>query len=297
MKLYGIFLSKNEGDILRETLEHLRALACFEKIFFYDTGSSDDTFEIACEFPDLIERPQKTDVPFSDQLRFDLLYRHKDLFAEGDWFAIIDSDEFYTQNPLPLIAQAESEQATCIEAKFAQFYITDLDVDTPYQDQKSVQEQRLYYLINWGEIRLLKYLPDSFYDDVVMKKRLPPIKIASKKMLMTHFQFRSPQQIQRRINTRLENNKTSHNWGHVSSSSWQDYVVPHALLHRFDGQFKYGLPENLNLYRVKNNRAYSMASIKWIFKSGDLQKQYHAFLEDQGISRLLNKLLSYLRLK
>ncbi len=263
-------------------------LKFFDKIFFFDTNSSDDTFEIVSEYKDIIYQPQKIITPFSDQLKFDKLYSYSNLFELGDWLAIIDSDEFYTENPLPFIEQAESEKATCIETMSAQFYMT--DIDNHYQDNISVHKQRLHYLVNWGEIRLFKYLPNHQFNDAEIKQRSATVIPCSRKLLMKHFQFRSPEQVQLRINTRLENKKISNNWGHIASSSWQDYVVPHSLLHKFSGEIKFGLPDGLNLYKVKDNPAYTVASLKWMQKNGHLQDCYQSFLYDKGTKRLLKKI-------
>ncbi|MDP2902551.1 MAG: glycosyltransferase family 2 protein [Methylovulum sp.] len=291
MRLFGIMLSKNEGDVIEHTLNHLRQMNCFEKIFFYDTGSKDNTFESAKKYADLLHNPQQTGLTFSDQLKFDLLYTNQEHFKEGDWFAIIDSDEFYVDNPLDIIRLAEAEKATCIKSLSAQFYITEQDKDIRYNNNISPELQRSHYLINWGEVRLMKHIPAYLHNEKDCKSSSSPLQMASKNLLLKHYQYRSPEQIQLRINTRLENHKLSNNWGHIHYTNWEDYIVPSKLLHKYDESFKYGLPDNLNLYRVTNNPAYTHSGLNWLNKNGFLQEPYVKWLKRKPVNHFLYKLI------
>src|SRR6266487_1569072 len=115
MKLYGLFVVQNEGDIIRDILAFLRKLNVYETIFFYDLGSEDDTFSKALEFKDILCDPQVLNRVYTNQLRYDLLASHADLYREGDWVSIIDADEFYVDHPIELIQKAEKENANCLK--------------------------------------------------------------------------------------------------------------------------------------------------------------------------------------
>jgi len=79
-------LTKNCGDILLNTL---RALQEFPEIVILDTGSTDNTLEIAAEFPNVrIHREE-----FKG---FGPLHNEATALASNDWILSVDSDEVLT---------------------------------------------------------------------------------------------------------------------------------------------------------------------------------------------------------
>jgi len=74
MNLYGLLIAKDEADIIEQTLLSLREFGGFKKIFFYDNGSSDETANIAKKFNDIIPKVYSLTEPFSDNLKYQLLY-------------------------------------------------------------------------------------------------------------------------------------------------------------------------------------------------------------------------------
>jgi glycosyltransferase involved in cell wall biosynthesis len=157
LKLFGLFVVKNESDIIDEVLSHLQALACFDTIFFFDLGSTDDTFAKALAYRDILHEPQILDRHFSERMRIELLLEHAHHFRAGDWLSVIDADEFYVDDPWDLIAVAEQEGADSIHTYQAQFYLTDADL----QNEKAIEGRRRHYLINWSEARFFKYRPEK----------------------------------------------------------------------------------------------------------------------------------------
>jgi len=92
MKLYGLLVAQNEGDIIEDLLEFLRKLNIFEMIFCFDLGSEDNTFVKAQRFKDILYKPQILNEVYTHNLRLELLKRHYSLYRKGDWGAIIDAD-------------------------------------------------------------------------------------------------------------------------------------------------------------------------------------------------------------
>jgi len=117
MNLYGLLIAKDEADIIEQTLLSLREFGGFKKIFFYDNGSSDDTAKIAKKFNDIIPKVYTLSDAFSDNLKYKLLYQHANEFQSGDWFAILDADELFTEKTLDKITIAENNNSNCIEYK------------------------------------------------------------------------------------------------------------------------------------------------------------------------------------
>jgi glycosyltransferase involved in cell wall biosynthesis len=80
-------LTKNCGDTLLATLQSLQA---FSEVIVLDTGSIDDTLEIAGEFPNV-------KIHHAEFKGFGPLHNEATSIASNDWVLSIDSDEIVTQ--------------------------------------------------------------------------------------------------------------------------------------------------------------------------------------------------------
>lgn len=244
MRVFGALIVQNEADVIEDVLEFLGELGLFEKLFFFDLGSDDGTFQAAMRHSNLLHDPQVIDEPYSNPLRARLLMQNRHLYREGDWLALVDADEFYAANPLDVIGRADSEGADSIHTFQADFFLTWKDLETPANQELPVYERLRHYLIDWTELRFFKYLP---------RREAGPIgslRPCSEKLVIRHYRYRSPEQIRTRIRTRLANRKRSENlpgrepWVQVFSEDWRDYVVPHEKLHFDDGgPLQFGLPD------------------------------------------------------
>jgi glycosyltransferase involved in cell wall biosynthesis len=244
MRTFGTLVVQNEGDIIEELLDSLRALDVFDAIFFYDLGSDDDTFRKALRYGDLLHQPRVVAEPYSETLRQRLMLEHRELYRPGDWLALIDADEFYEEDPRELIPIAEREGADSISTFQAEFQFTDRDLaafDTEDPTQP-IRARRRYYAIDWTEPRFFRY----FGDWQRWPRRANP---CSRRFLNRHYQYRTPEQIQRRIETRImARNRTDgrpdqFKWPQVFSDSWRDYVAPHRFWHFDDGNgLRFGFP-------------------------------------------------------
>ncbi|MDD4914065.1 MAG: glycosyltransferase family 2 protein [Methylococcales bacterium] len=289
MNLYGILIAKNEGDIIEQTLLSLRQYGGFKKIFFFDNGSTDNTVVIAKKFNDLLASVTIVSQPFSDTLKYQLLYQQSAEYRPGDWLAILDADEFLTESALDKISVAEQAGANCIEYKSAQFYMTEQDDSRNFSPSKPAIEQRQHYLINYGEPHFFKYSPAVRLTEFTVKQKFDWLRSSPEKLLVNHFQFRSAQQIQQRIDIRIANHSASRNWNHVKNSHWQDYLVNSAWLHKFDGEYVYGLPKNINLYKIPNNCAYTATILRWLNANHYLTDDQKAFLTANRLKRFFLK--------
>jgi len=291
MKIYGLLIAKNESDIIEQTMLSIRQYGCFDGIFFYDNGSTDDTFQTVSKFNDLVKHAAIESESYSDNLKYKLLYKHADLYQDGDWLAILDADELYAENLASYIESATRADANYIETKSAQFYMTEQDDATRFDPKQAAIEQRPHYLINYGEPRLFRFTRSNLLSDQMVKSRHASMRLAPDKLLVNHFQYRSAKQLQTRIDVRQANNKTSGNWGHVSQASWQDYLVPAHLLHTFQGQFQYGLPAEVNLYKTRTNTAYTSGTLRWLQKNGYLNPAQLEFLSAGKLKKLAHRFL------
>lgn len=281
---------KDEADILVQTLQSLIAFGGFSRIFIFDNGSADDTFQLAQQYCCDSIKVSMLEEQFSDNLKFENVYRHKNILADGDWFAILDADEIYQEPLLPLIKLAEAEQANYIESRSAQFYFTEQESNYEFDPAIPAVQQHPYYLLNYGEPRIFRYSENFLVTAENVKKRHPTLVPCSRQLLIHHCQFRSAKQLQRRLDIRLANNSHSKNWGHINSASWKDYIVPARYLHKFDGDTKTGLPLNSNLYKIRNNAAYTMANLNWLRKHHYLNEEQLEFFGATRFQRLIRRL-------
>jgi hypothetical protein len=284
MKLYGIWVAQNEADVIRHTLEFHRRARAFDRIFFYDLGSDDDTLRIAREYSDIADVEHRP-VPYSGELRVALIDEHRALYAPGDWVAIIDSDEVYAEDPRAAIRSAEAEGATRVETWQAQYYFTDLDLEA-YERQPerflatSPYDRLKHYIINWSEMRFYKALP-------ALGKHTSSIeldgKLASRRLRNRHYPYRSPEQIREKVRVRLANRRTGLNTQYqIFSEDWQRYVVDHRLLQYDDGDLRFGVPSGVDWKRFYNfwandsaswkNPAYNNTYIYWLMEHGFLPR-------------------------
>lgn len=291
MNIYGFMIVKDEADILAQTIESLLKFGDFKKIFIFDNLSSDNTLTVAQGFAsDQVVVSQMEDT-FSDQLKYDNVYRHEHLFQEGDWFAILDADELYREALTPLIQTASEQGHNCIECRSAQFYFTEAEDNERFDPALPAETQRQYYLMNYGEPRIFRHSEATHWTADEVKQRASFMSISPQRLLIHHFQFRSSQQTQRRIQVRLQNNAHSNNWGHINSDRWQNYIVPSKYLHRYNGTVREGLPENANLFKIKDNPAYTMANLNWLRKTNALKQEQLEFFAANRLQRLLRRFL------
>lgn len=290
MNIFGFMIVKDEADILAQTIQSLLKFGGFRKILIFDNNSTDDTYDVAQRFASEILSVRKLDHPYSDDLKYDMVYSMADLFQTGDWFSILDGDELFCENQLKVVQQAVVSGHNCIEHNTVQFYFSENEDNLHFDRHQPAIEQRQHYLLNYGEPRIFQYTPGIRLTADLVKGRSSALSIFNQKMMVHHFQYRSAQQVEKRIKNRIENNKTSNNWGHVQSVNWRDYLVPARHLHRYDGTIKAGLPKGSNLYKIRDNAAYTMANILWLHKNNALTPEQTAFLTANKWQRMLRKI-------
>jgi len=206
MKIHGLCLVKNEADIIEQTL---RAAAKWcDWIYVLDNGSSDGTWEkvqaLAQELPPVT--PYKQDPrPFDDSMRGDILRHYAARAKRGDWWCILDADEFYIDDPRDFLKSVPRRY----KGVWMQLYVylfTDKDLaayrhDPRLYDEGVPIEQRLrYYVIgDYAELRFFRHTKTLTY---VPGKALYPI--YPRPIRLKHFAYRSPDQIRMRLETRRE---------------------------------------------------------------------------------------------
>ena len=207
MKIHGLSLVKNEADIIVQSLSSAAEWCDF--IYVFDNGSTDSTWEKVLGVASKNDRiiPFKQDsADFHDGLRGEIFNQYKNNSEEGDWWCRLDADEFYIDDPRIFLSKIPEPYELVCSASFG-FYFTDADLKAYEQDPARyaesvpVEEKITYYSNRWSEIRCVKHVKDMAWplDSAwpVSNRNIYPIRIWTK-----NYRYRSPEQMQSRIETR-----------------------------------------------------------------------------------------------
>lgn len=204
MKILGIAVIKNEADIVRTFLEESSVWA--DRIFVYDNGSTDGTWEIVKSMTSDIVVPWKSeDVPFHNNLRARVFEAFRDEAEEGDWWCYrMDADEFYVDDPREFLASVPDQYHT-VYRKCINYVITAEDVESYEFTGDFARDRHLIrYFRPQGiiERRFLKHRRGLRWSE---KKGMMYTGITYPEMIFAkHYRWRSPQQIRRRLDSKRE---------------------------------------------------------------------------------------------
>lgn len=258
MRIHGLMLVKDELDIIDETVD--AALAWCDRMYVFDNGSSDGTWERikwwGKSHPEVVPYKQEA-VPFSQALRGEIFRHFRDEVEPGDWWCVLDADEIYIDDPKAFLAAIPARFGEVWSSSF-QYYFTDEDLERHEADHdvfhaQRVQDRLRCYLNNWSESRFMRHhaglvWPEDRDGHPVGQRPVGLTRRWPKRIRLKHYQYRSPEQIQRRLDSRMNSGSYQHehqsDWlSHVfgatpdqtrllaQSPSWRDRVVPAALLH------------------------------------------------------------------
>jgi glycosyltransferase involved in cell wall biosynthesis len=287
MRIHSVCLVKNESDVIAQSLTAAAEWSDF--IYVLDNGSTDGTWEqvldLSCRLRQVVPF-RSDDRPFDDNLRAEIFREYRRQSSPGDWWCKLDADEFYIDSPREFLARVPAAYDNVWSASF-QYYLTEKDmvrfVENPalYGDDVPVGEKCRYYLNNWSELRFFKYsdrLTWSTYVPDLLMRAYP------QRIRLKHYQYRSPQQIERRLLTRqpamqrgIFPHEANWKWADVirgdgqgsgrrtadipgRSVSWTDRVVHSSKLLRDDGS-NYVITEDL-LPKMRNPRFPLLSRVK-----------------------------------
>lgn len=202
MKVFSICVVRDECDVIEETL--LAALRWSARIFILDNGSTDGTWEL---LQALASRHAQIHVvgrelgAFRDELRGEVYAQCRSEAAPGDWWCRLDADEFYIDDPRTFLAGVPSRFGF-VRSATLNYYFTDRDFAEYTRDPTGwlrcpVQARLRYYQNNWSEGRFVRHHTDLRWVGHIW----PPNRgrIHRARIRLKHFQYRSPEQIRRRL--------------------------------------------------------------------------------------------------
>lgn len=229
MRIHALCIVKNEADVLQETL--ISALHWCDHIYVFDNGSDDGTWELVKKLAKQhlqIVPFKQDDVLFNDALRSDIFNSFRLNADPQDWWCRLDADEFYIDDPRIFLAKVPYHLITVWSASL-NYYFTDRDAILYHQGpmkflQTPVEQRLRYYCSNWGELRFFRHSDKIVwtrnedcggFPGVMFTAPAYPIRIWVK-----HFQYRGPEQIERRLLTRRPAMEASTDFLHEMTPNW-----------------------------------------------------------------------------
>ena len=228
MKLHGICLVRNEADVIAQTLTAAAAWA--DVVYVCDNGSTDGTWdlvrELGHELPQIVAWKQDAR-PYGPHLWAEAYERFRGNSSRGDWWCRLDADELYIDDPRDFRAAVPRLYRSVWSASFQDYFTTEdvrrwSEEPSRYAEATLVDERLRFYANNWSEQRFFRDAPGlvwtdgnwpAFVYDAVYPRRIR----------LKHFQYRSPEQIQRRLDTRRH--APAARFRHERHADWEAAVV------------------------------------------------------------------------
>jgi glycosyltransferase involved in cell wall biosynthesis len=203
MRLHALVLVKNEADVIEEML---RAAARWcDRIHVLDNGSDDGTDEIVRRLAD--ELPAIHYVgqdlrPYSDDVRDVILRRCASEAREGDWWCILDADEFLVDDPRPFLA--------AVHRRYRQVFMLRYDYLFTERDRAAWLEDPQGFLARPVRERLRHFMVSDYTDPRFFRHQRDIRRVPARgeylaypaRLRMCHYAYRSPEQIAVRLETR-----------------------------------------------------------------------------------------------
>lgn len=251
MKLNAICMVKNEADVIKETL--LNATHFCHRIYVFDNGSTDGTWEILqilAKRHSQIVIAAHSDEIFKNQLRNRVYNMFHHNFSDDDWWYILDADEMLSEDPKPLLQEAQHKGYDMLRVWQAQFYFTDADMAAYEQEDKrlSVSQRRRYYRINWREPRFFRNRQQQQWSESVTG-RLPPFcsRMYYKSPVCRHYAQRTPEQIQQRNQIRINNPFSFFHLKNGKADNWLKQA-DELFYYQNDGQFQFPIMDRIKYF-------------------------------------------------
>lgn len=246
MNIHGMLLVKNEADILEWSLAE--ASRHLDYIYVLDNGSDDGTWELVQSIASANAKvvPLAREVaPFSDALRKRIFLSFRERAREGDWWTRFDADEIYAESPRARLAEVAPHH----HVVFGQFLLYELTRDEAVRLGGDASLGRppvisaancpRYYLKSYlhSEARFFRHREGLVWESGSWPRHMgvhSPIHV-----LIKHFRYRSPAQIQLRLDTRHAATAAGWpNFAHDNQLTWTEKLrdVSEMFFDAHDGQ-------------------------------------------------------------
>ena len=230
-KIHSICVVKNEADIIEYCLEE--ASKWSDYIYIYDGESIDGTWEkvLAMQNDKIIPWKQNGKV-FQESLRGEVFNAFKHQAKPGDWWCHLDADEFYLNSPREFLTRVQPP-IHVVWGISIEYYLTTQDeelLDFTQPISKLLPQIRFYKAEN-SEPRFFRHRNGLLWDRGSWPQHMGLVN--KERILYKHYKYRSPEQIQKRLETRINNRARGFpGWEHAAGGTWQDKLVAPQTLHQ-----------------------------------------------------------------
>ncbi|MCR5765784.1 MAG: glycosyltransferase family 2 protein [Treponema sp.] len=230
MKIFAIMLVKDEADIVASVLKSAETWA--DKIFVLDNGSTDGTWEIIQSLAnDKIVPWKQYFGPYHNGLRADVYNEFKHLSEPGDWWCCkLDADEIYAESPRDFLKKVP-KNCQLVAKKSIDYVITKNDAKTiNFYGNFEADKKFLKHIKKecWVEPRFFRYRKGLTWNNDPNNHTPPHTGVLSNLLILVyHYQFRSPQQMQKRLDIRnaAESKKQGLSFRHVKETDWHELLL------------------------------------------------------------------------
>lgn len=272
-KIYSLLLVKDEADVITASLTD--ACRWSDKIIVIDNGSTDGTWEavqaLALTHPQVIPW-LRYDGPFHIGLRAHAFRAFRHELTWRDWWCVrLDADEFFTGDVRAFLASVPLAYQTV--KKSSRDYVLTCE-DLQEHDFSGSFEDNRPYITSFlpqrrQERRFMRHNPLLYWRET-WRYPHPWGRVYDKPVEVEHFQYRSPQQMERRFVTRQKAKSDGcGSFKHEQGSSWRDY-----LLSREELQEKYTLARLPEAFAGSDNILHSGRNTVKLLDGGLVVKRF-----------------------
>lgn len=228
MKIYSLLVVKDEADIVGLSVRD--ALRWSDKVVVIDNGSTDGTWELLQSLAATEPRVvlfMRYEGPFHIGLRAKAYRAYRHEMRLGDWWCVrLDADELYAGDVRAFLKSIPWWCRT-VKKLSTDYVITCEDMDEGLVSGNfEADRPRLRYCMpqRRAERRFMRHSPLLVWLDrwryphpwgIVARKRIP----------VDHYQYRSPEQMQRRYaNRQKAKAEGCGSFSHEDGGSWHDYL-------------------------------------------------------------------------
>jgi len=232
MKIRSICLTRNEADVVEACLAE--AARWSDRIFVYDGASTDGTWEKVQAMKSDRIVPWKSDgAVFREGLRAEVFAAFRAEAAEGDWWCQLNADEFYVERPDEFLREVPPFEHVVWGVNI-QYYMTEKDIAGSDLDGgfAETRAKLRYYRAACAEPRFFRHRRGLQWSlDAAWPAHLGVTH--SRPLHFRHYPYRSPRQIQTRLDVRRDNRARGfEGWDHEKEESWREKIAPSSDLHR-----------------------------------------------------------------
>jgi len=294
-KIYSLLLVKNEADVISSSL--IDACRWSDKIIVIDNGSTDGTWEkikeLAARYPQIIPW-LRYEGPFHIGLRAKAFKAFRHEMTSNDWWCVrLDADEFYPGD-VRTFFETLPRRYRVVKKESTDYVLTREDITlNSFTGDFAKDKQYIIHALpdKRKERRFIRHSPCLIWLEH-WRYPHPWGRTSPKNIPVEHYQYRSPEQMEKRFATRqLAKQNGCGSFKHEQGVTWQDYLMTnselYSILHQGRNTVKIvgkTVVKSFHQPRFPNNLIYGL------FRKSKAERSYRYALE---LGELTPKPISY----